>query len=371
MNKTKKMSIKIFNTLLGYVVAIGAVALATWLKYLAQPTIIPADVPILYILAIVPTAIFFGLGPSLMVCILSFLAYDYYFISPAHTITFNIDKGPILVIFLIVGVLFSYLASNLRRQNQIATKEIVARKQSEAELIKYRDHLEELVQQRTSELEKTNFELKEEVSERQKDEEALKLSEQNFRNSMDSSTIGIRIMGDDNSTAYANQALLDIFGYENIEELKASPPQAHYTPESQAGFVERHEKFTRGESLPEQLEFDIIRKDGAIRHLQLSSKKVLWNGKQQFQLLYNDITVRKRAEDELIASELRYRRLFESAKDGILIVSPVTGLITNVNPYLIDLLGYSFEEFMASLRLIYEYRIPYLSFLVKSFFHLL
>jgi K+-sensing histidine kinase KdpD len=66
MNKTKKMSIKIFNTLLGYVVAIGAVALATWLKYLAQPTIIPADVPILYILAIVPTAIFFGLGPSLM-----------------------------------------------------------------------------------------------------------------------------------------------------------------------------------------------------------------------------------------------------------------------------------------------------------------
>ena len=66
MKKTKKMSIKIFNTLLGYVVAIGAVALATWLKYLAQPTIIPADVPILYILAIVPTAIFFGLGPSLM-----------------------------------------------------------------------------------------------------------------------------------------------------------------------------------------------------------------------------------------------------------------------------------------------------------------
>jgi len=281
-----------------------------------------------------------------MTCVLSFLAYDYYFIPPVHQITYNIDESPILVIFLIVGVLFSYLASNLRRQNQIATKEIVAHKQNEAELIKYRDHIEELIRQRTAELEKTNFELKGEVSERQKGEVALKLSEQNFRNSMDSSTIGIRIMGDDNSTAYANQALLDMFGYENIEELKVSPPQEHYTPESHAGFVERHEKYLRGESLPEQVDFDIIRKDGAIRHLQVSSKNVSWDGKQQFQLLYNDITARKQSEDELIASGLRYRRLFESAQDGILIVNPITGSISDVNPYLIDLLGYSFEEFI-------------------------
>ena len=184
------------------------------------------------------------------------------------------------------------------------------------------------------------------ITEHKQEESALKLSEQNFRNSLDTSSMGIRIMGDADYTVYANQALLDMFGYENIDEVRASPPQGHYTPESRAGCIRRHEQFARGEPLPERLEFDIIHKDGAVRHLQLSSKEMFWNGKRQFQLLYNDITERVQAQDELIVSELRYRRLFESFKDGILIVSPVTGLITNVNPYLIDLLGYSFEEFL-------------------------
>jgi diguanylate cyclase (GGDEF)-like protein/PAS domain S-box-containing protein len=45
-------------------------------------------------------------------------------------------------------------------------------------------------------------------------------------------------------------------------------------------------------------------------------------------------------------SELRYRRLFESAQDGILILDAETGMITDVNPFLIQLLGYSQEEFI-------------------------
>jgi diguanylate cyclase (GGDEF)-like protein/PAS domain S-box-containing protein len=45
-------------------------------------------------------------------------------------------------------------------------------------------------------------------------------------------------------------------------------------------------------------------------------------------------------------SELRYRRLFEAAQDGILILDAETGAITDVNPYLIDMLGYSREEFV-------------------------
>ncbi|HEX7545547.1 MAG TPA: sensor domain-containing diguanylate cyclase [Gemmatimonadaceae bacterium] len=43
-------------------------------------------------------------------------------------------------------------------------------------------------------------------------------------------------------------------------------------------------------------------------------------------------------------SELRYRRLFESAKDGILILDGETGVVTDVNPFLIDLLGYTRDE---------------------------
>ena len=45
-------------------------------------------------------------------------------------------------------------------------------------------------------------------------------------------------------------------------------------------------------------------------------------------------------------SELRYRRLFEAAKDGILILNARTGAITDVNPFLIQMLGYSREEFL-------------------------
>ena len=55
---------------------------------------------------------------------------------------------------------------------------------------------------------------------------------------------------------------------------------------------------------------------------------------------------RKHAEELLFNSEIRYRRLFESAKDGILILDAETGKIVDVNPFLIDLLGYSKENFI-------------------------
>src|SRR5690242_5627686 len=43
-------------------------------------------------------------------------------------------------------------------------------------------------------------------------------------------------------------------------------------------------------------------------------------------------------------SELRYRRLFETAQDGILILDADTGKIIDANPFLLDLLDYPFEE---------------------------
>ena len=43
----------------------------------------------------------------------------------------------------------------------------------------------------------------------------------------------------------------------------------------------------------------------------------------------------------LVESEQRYRRLFESAQDGILILDALSGSIVEVNPFLCDLLGYA------------------------------
>jgi PAS domain S-box-containing protein len=55
---------------------------------------------------------------------------------------------------------------------------------------------------------------------------------------------------------------------------------------------------------------------------------------------------RKRAEQALRLSEGRYRRLFDTAQDGILILDAESGQITDVNPYLVKMLGYPLEEFI-------------------------
>jgi PAS domain S-box-containing protein len=66
----------------------------------------------------------------------------------------------------------------------------------------------------------------------------------------------------------------------------------------------------------------------------------------QVYIIFDDITERRRIENTLQNSEIRYRRLFEAAQDGILIVDAETGQIVDVNPFLTDMLNYSKEEFV-------------------------
>jgi two-component system, chemotaxis family, CheB/CheR fusion protein len=69
-------------------------------------------------------------------------------------------------------------------------------------------------------------------------------------------------------------------------------------------------------------------------------------------ITFTDITIVKKLEmdvqkanETLAVSEIRYRSIFEMAKDGILILDAETGKILDVNPFLIELLGYSKEQF--------------------------
>ena len=57
-----------------------------------------------------------------------------------------------------------------------------------------------------------------------------------------------------------------------------------------------------------------------------------------------DITAYKEGTENLRESEIRYHRLFESARDGILILDAVSGQIIDANPFIVQLLGYSYEE---------------------------
>ena len=61
-------------------------------------------------------------------------------------------------------------------------------------------------------------------------------------------------------------------------------------------------------------------------------------------LLEERLLEEERIGEALQDSEKRYRRLFESAKDGILILDADTGIVVDVNPYLLQLLGFSYQE---------------------------
>jgi len=68
---------------------------------------------------------------------------------------------------------------------------------------------------------------------------------------------------------------------------------------------------------------------------------------QKANSLEAEVAERKRAEEQLRISENRYRRLFEESKDGILMVDPRTGKITDANPAMTELLGCTHEQLLA------------------------
>ncbi len=57
-----------------------------------------------------------------------------------------------------------------------------------------------------------------------------------------------------------------------------------------------------------------------------------------------DITSRRQALEQMRVSEIRYRRLFEAAHDGVLLIDPVTSRIVDANPFMTRLLGHSRDQ---------------------------
>jgi PAS domain S-box-containing protein len=109
--------------------------------------------------------------------------------------------------------------------------------------------------------------------------------------------------------------------------------------------------------LPKNTRFENFELDheftGLGRRIMLLNARRIHDGgetTQRILLAIEDITERKRLQGYIEASELRYRRLFEAAQDGILILDADTGEITDANPFLMDLLGYS-KQYLLGKRL--------------------
>ena len=130
----------------------------------------------------------------------------------------------------------------------------------------------------------------EDITERKELNKHWQSSEQNLHNTLDSSPMGIYIIDADLNTLYANQALLDMFGYENIEEIRIKPLDEHYTAESRVGLVQRRERYLRGEPNPERFELDIVRKMAQFGIYKLISRKFCGTVRHSARLSIIDIT---------------------------------------------------------------------------------
>jgi PAS domain S-box-containing protein len=174
-------------------------------------------------------------------------------------------------------------------------------------------------------------------------EEGLRTSEERFRRLFETAQDGILILdAESGAITDANPFLIEMLGYatedligKRLWEVSACVDRAA----SKTAFEELQKKgYIRYDNLP------LETKDGQIRQVGFVSNVYLVNGKKIIQCNIRDITERKRAEGTLRENEERYRRLFETAQDGILLLDAETGAITDVNPFLIEILEYTKEE---------------------------
>ena len=87
----------------------------------------------------------------------------------------------------------------------------------------------------------------------------------------------------------------------------------------------------------------------ALQAVQAGAQDYLFKGVINCRMLVRTIRYaieRKRSDQRVMASEASYRRLFETARDGIFILDAATGQITDANPYLETLLGHKAAEFV-------------------------
>src|ERR1700676_345736 len=113
-----------------------------------------------------------------------------------------------------------------------------------------------------------------------------------------------------------------------VEQAEARTEQAEARTEQAVGRTEQAEARTeQAEARTEQAEARAERAEARAGQIEVRSEEA-----------------KTRSEQAIRASELTYRRLFEAAKDGILILDSETGRISDVNPFLVELLGFSHGE---------------------------
>ncbi|MEA2163509.1 MAG: hypothetical protein QOK37_1636 [Thermoanaerobaculia bacterium] len=140
----------------------------------------------------------------------------------------------------------------------------------------------------------------------------------------------------------ANPFVIDMLGY-SLDELIGKELWEiglfSDKEESKAAMEQlQSEGYIRYEDIP------LETKQGKRVDVEFVSNTYSVDGRNVIQCNIRDITERAEAAHVLASSEARYRRLFETAQDAILILEEESGKIIDANPFVIDLLGYSLDE---------------------------
>ena len=185
------------------------------------------------------------------------------------------------------------------------------------------------------------------ITEQVRAQEALRASEARYRALVESSPDGIAIH-QDGRCVFINPAGARLLGANKPEELLGKPALDFVHPDYREAVRERVQRSLAEWQPAPPLEERFIRLDGTVLDVEVTAVPVLWEGQPAMQVIFRDISERKRMEADLKASEERYRDLFENANDGIYILDR-TGRILSLNRKAQEITGYTLEEIRGQL----------------------
>ncbi len=179
-------------------------------------------------------------------------------------------------------------------------------------------------------------------------EEALRQSEEKYRNILESMTEGYFEVDLAGSMAYFNDSLCKITGYTR-EELMGKNNQEYTTPETAKKMYRVFNEIYRTGKPASIRDYEIILRNGDRKVLELSANLVRDPSGEPvgFRGVVRDVTARKRAEKDLRESEERYRQLVEYAPSGMYEVDFLTKKFISVNDVCLEYTGYTRDELLA------------------------
>lgn len=210
------------------------------------------------------------------------------------------------------------------------------------ERVRMKEHLEQLVQERTAALTA-------EIAERKRAEDALRETELKFRSVWEKATDGMRITNEKGVVLLVNDAYCKMVDKPH-EEIEGKPMSIVYEVAAQAKTLRRLQERFRSRSVPASFERDIVLWNGKRISFELSNTFLEIPSQPTLLLsILRDTTERKQAEDALRESESRYRTLVNISPDAITLTDLNENIIL-VNQRTVELHGYDTVEEMVGLN---------------------